>query len=284
MAAEKKRLCGYRKFGGLYLVLDGGGRTCDRLPLELEACPCCGGGIKPSRGWTWINPVGLFLDDHIGGLGAESLIGEGNFAEHEGFVPCSCPVECPVCKVRQHFAEGEMAGLLWIGEQHYPRPADFMAEGALQGISRRISALPKGFTVGKTWTFLAHRKCSRGAHVCPDCEGSGLPARAAALNGALACDRCKGTRQVEETFQGAFMAIRPQRIERIVKQSEYDHFKGLYAQHVRATLDGAKWYHLVPEADEVFWRLKRDTDRGITLVPLPDNDPDHQPKNGREDD
>lgn len=296
MATEKKRGCGYRKIGGLYLVTDGGGSPCDRLPFELDVCPTCGGGIKPARGWSWFSPAGLFLDDHLGGIGAETVIGEGDFSEHEGFTPCSCPDACPVCHVRKHFewrsddgADGPdkdyiRAGLLWVGEQHYPRPQDFAAESALQGISRRISTLPKGFIVGHTWVFLAHRKCSRGPRACPDCQGGGLPQPDAALTGNLFCPRCKGSGTDEPTFKGIFMAFRPQRIERVVKQSEYDHFKALFAAHVRTVLEGGKWYNFVPDQDEIFWRLKRDTDRGITLVPVPDDDPDHQPRNGKEDD
>jgi hypothetical protein len=50
-----------------------------------------------------------------------------------------------------------LVGLTWIGERHYPTPADFMKEAKAMGISRRIKTIPKGFELGKTWALLAHR-------------------------------------------------------------------------------------------------------------------------------
>jgi hypothetical protein len=49
-------------------------------------------------------------------------------------------------------------GLLWVGEKFYPTPGEFNREALDMGISRRITALPKGFKLGETWVFLAHRK------------------------------------------------------------------------------------------------------------------------------
>jgi len=51
---ESKRGCGWRKPGGLYLMADGPAELCGKLPIPLEICPSCGGGIKLSRGWTWV--------------------------------------------------------------------------------------------------------------------------------------------------------------------------------------------------------------------------------------
>jgi hypothetical protein len=62
MAIEPKRGCGYRKVGGLYLVVMGAGRHCGKMPIRAEVCPTCNGGIKPTRGWTWIDPAPLFAD------------------------------------------------------------------------------------------------------------------------------------------------------------------------------------------------------------------------------
>jgi hypothetical protein len=56
---EGKRGCGYRKPGGLYLRTDGHGRYCGALPIELTVCPTCSQGIKPARGWTWLNLAAL---------------------------------------------------------------------------------------------------------------------------------------------------------------------------------------------------------------------------------
>lgn len=53
MAIEAKRGCGFRKVGGTYLVSEGEGMPCDRLPIKLDVCPVCSHGFKRSRGWTW---------------------------------------------------------------------------------------------------------------------------------------------------------------------------------------------------------------------------------------
>lgn len=135
---EKKRGCGYRVPGGLYLRTDGFGRICGALPIELTVCPTCHTGIKPARGWTWINIAALaavkgcvYLDDPDKSCG-----------------------DCPIADARI-----QMAGLLWIGEKFYKTPFAFAQESAEMGISRRITMVPKGFKLGETWVALAHRKC-----------------------------------------------------------------------------------------------------------------------------
>jgi hypothetical protein len=81
-------------------------------------------------------------------------------------------------------------GLLWIGERFYATPADFMRETATQGVSRRISAVPKDFRIGETWVWIAHRKCIANA---------------------------------DGTFTaGVFQAFRPQAIEYVVRGDETD--------------------------------------------------------------
>ena len=60
---ESERGCGFRKKGGLYLVSEGLAAPCGKLPIPLTVCPVCGQGIKPSRGWTWIN--GKKLVDYL---------------------------------------------------------------------------------------------------------------------------------------------------------------------------------------------------------------------------
>jgi hypothetical protein len=130
---EGKRGCGYRKEGGLYLVSEGLGRYCGALPIELEVCPTCHHGIKPSRGWTWIDLSALAA---VRGCSREG--GCGN---------------CPIAD-----AKIQQCGLLWVGEQFYKTPAAFAKEAGSMGISRRIQAVPRGFVVGETWVALAHRK------------------------------------------------------------------------------------------------------------------------------
>jgi hypothetical protein len=129
---EKKRGCGYREPGGLYLRTDGIGRICGALPIELVVCPTCHQGIKPARGWTWIN-----------------------IAELVGHWQCSMD-NCGDCPIAD--AKIQTAGLIWVGERFYKTPGDFSREGAEMGISRRITMVPKGFKMGETWVALAHRK------------------------------------------------------------------------------------------------------------------------------
>jgi hypothetical protein len=144
MAVEAKRGCGYRKVGGMYLVTFGAGQHCGKMPIRCDICPTCHGGIKPSRGWTWIDPVQLF-------------------GERE----CLTRGDCGTCPVGDHRLEqlGPI-GLIWVGETHYPTPHSFTDEAKRMGISRRIKAIPKGYQVGETWIAFAHRKVKFG----PDAE------------------------------------------------------------------------------------------------------------------
>jgi len=139
MAVEQKRGCGYRKVGGIYLVCEGEGRGCGRFPLALKVCPACGGGVKQSRGWTWINPAKLFADQDCD-LQVDRTPGQPG---------CDgCPMSV--------LAEITEAGLLWIGASFYKTPQHFQLEAAAQGICRRITAVPRNFKIGETWVFMAH--------------------------------------------------------------------------------------------------------------------------------
>jgi hypothetical protein len=139
MSVERKRGCGYRKQGGLYLVSDGIGVSCDRLPIELGVCPTCGCGIKHARGFTWVD--------------AGALIGE----PHAKVGECREEISqtCPVC---DNPASMGKTGLLWVGQKFYDTPDKFIAEGVEMGFSRRIPRVPHGFKVGETWVLLAHKK------------------------------------------------------------------------------------------------------------------------------
>lgn len=133
---EKKRGCGYRIPGGIYLRTEGMGRVCGALPIELTVCPVCHSGIKPARGWTWINIAEL-----VGAKGCALDDPEG----------CG---DCPIAD-----AKIQTAGLLWVGEKFYKTPGAFAQESHEMGISRRITMVPKNFKLGETWVALAHRKC-----------------------------------------------------------------------------------------------------------------------------
>jgi hypothetical protein len=154
---EGARGCGFRKKGGIYVVAGTGGQGCGRMPMPLTICPTCNQGIKPARGWTWLDPAPLL---------------EVN--------PCATPAACGACPLggtgeSMHYPvldiEGKRmvderggdriekrVGLIWIGEKFYATPEDFLAEANSMGISRRIKTVPRGFVVGKTWVWLAHRK------------------------------------------------------------------------------------------------------------------------------
>jgi hypothetical protein len=126
-----RRRCGVRKPGGLYLVAPGTADFCGKLPVELTVCPCCSRGIKPSRGWTWVDATKL-------------LTGE----------PCRMKkcIGCPVA-----YGLGR-AGLIWIGTCYYPSHHDWTREAIVQGVCRRIPAVPNDFQLGYTWVLVAHRQ------------------------------------------------------------------------------------------------------------------------------
>lgn len=201
-----------RKVGGLYLMGSGSGVPCDRLPLSLSICPCCSQGIKQSRGWTWID-VNLL----VGGVHSD----------------CRDTFPCPLC-----MATSEMGrvGLLWIGEKFYKTPEAFLSEAATQGISRRLSAVPRNFKIGETWVLLAHPLACN----CTACHGSGL----ASIPDKPVCSDCDGKGKTP----GIFRVFRPHAIEYIITQSQ--------SQDAEFMADVAK--------------------RGLTPVVVPDDDKDHR--------
>ena len=149
---EGKRGCGFRKKGGIYLVADGAGETCIKLPIPLTVCPCCASGIKQARGWTWIS---------------SQLVSEPK---------CTKGPRCKVCPLEPE--EPTRMGLLWVGETFYPTPRDFMKESSRMGISKRIAQVPNDFKVGQTWIMLAHaRACGTTVNPVPGIFTAFRPAR-----------------------------------------------------------------------------------------------------------
>jgi len=146
---EKKRRCGYRRSGkdgvGIYMMGPECGLSyCERLPFPLAACPCCGHGIKFSRGWTWIDPSEMFHPDN------EPACDPGYPGHnHQG---------CPMCNPRE--VAGDKAGLLWVGQNNYTT-SNFVAEALEMGISKRMASVPRGFEVGKHYVYLAHLQAVR---------------------------------------------------------------------------------------------------------------------------
>jgi hypothetical protein len=141
ISREGRRGCGFRKAGAMYLVCDGPGFHCGALPIPLGVCPTCHGGIKPTRGFTWID-----LENIRAGKSCVQTIGS-NYCDG-----------CPLNRIGK-------AGLIWVGEAYYKTPTDFNKEAAEMGISRRISAIPKDFRTSETWIALAHRKAITSSDV-----------------------------------------------------------------------------------------------------------------------
>lgn len=188
---ESERGCGFRQPGGTYLVSDGLAAHCERFPVELGICPVCHSGIKPARGWTWINPA--------------ALLGLNAFTSCGAFACVGCPMNGSHSK----------AGLLWVGEKFYPTTADFNREADRMGVSRRISAIPKDFEVGKTWVLFAHRKAIE--NVCDVCNGLGnLDELTTDVD--TECGKCDGEGKLYKS--AIFHAFKPQRIEYVVKGTE----------------------------------------------------------------
>ncbi len=161
ISTEHARGCGYRKPAkdgvGIYLVGDGLGEPCGLLPYPLEVCACCGGGIKATRGWTWVTPQLLFAGDVLSKLAG--IERECDRARTVRNLRVAGGADCPRCPIGNPPAG--LHGLLWIGESFYPTPDEFTRESSKQGVSRKIKSVPKGFKLGETWVLLAHRKAVR---------------------------------------------------------------------------------------------------------------------------
>ncbi len=200
---EPRRGCGYRKQGGLYMMGGTLSAPCGKLPLELGVCPVCHTGFKPARGWTWVNACILFED-------AECSL----TPTHGGGIDCNCPLNTG------GLLEHPRMGLLWIGEAFYKTPEDFLREGQTQGLSRRITAIPKDFKVGETWVLFAHRKAVAKSCSHPQVRGEDWTKSPETLSDeqVASCPDCKGTGIVE--FSGIFSAFRPQAIEYIIKEDD----------------------------------------------------------------
>ncbi len=142
---DRKRGCGWRKPGGVYLMSSGLAAPCGALPIPLCRCPTCGNGIAPSRGWTWID-AGALLAPAVAMCHGPEAINPNRLGE---LPTCG---RCPMTRITGKH------GLVWIGGQFYKRPEDFIREVLEQGVSRRIAQLPRDLKLGETWVFVAHRE------------------------------------------------------------------------------------------------------------------------------
>lgn len=204
-SVEGARGCGYRKPGGIYLVGGSLSEPCPRLPLAVETCPTCGAGVKPARGFTWIDPRVMFPAEEHGSVAHNAR----------------CPLGLDMLATAQPAPDprhrcGERAGLLWIGEAFYPTPESFVEEAARMGVSRRIAHVPKDFEVGVTWVFMGHRKAIRDGYVDPETEAR-YPDLAAVMDAGLPGDA------VEQAWRaGVVTLFRPTAIEYVVRPEEED--------------------------------------------------------------
>ncbi|MBU1082466.1 MAG: hypothetical protein KKB59_18415 [Spirochaetes bacterium] len=214
MAVELIRGCGYRKVGGTYLCGECISAPCDRMPFPLTVCPVCGQGIKVSRGFTQVNPYRLW----------------GRHQDcKDNFRPCF------LCDPKD-----EPAYIMLVGAGNYKTPGDFLEEARQLGISKRIPFIPKGLELGKTVIYLAHPRA---------CEVK-VPAAMQEAMAIVGESETEQPRLLEaernEKKLGIFCAFIPQRVEKLIKESE-----------------------ATPETIEA---LKK---RNITAIPVPDDDPDH---------
>lgn len=212
---DQERGCGWRKPGGYYLVNDGPSAACGRLPVKLDICPTCSGGIHFSRGWTWVNGVALLNGSHC----TLSL---------EECVPCLLTFQR-----HENMERLKRCGLLWVGEKFYKTPEDFMSEAKEMGISRRIANVPNDFKVGETLVLFAHISAIK--EDCATCLGAGMvniPSKLKLGNDddpkpgdvvptiSVKCAECKGVGKLYH--HGIFSAFIPKAIEYVTTGKETD--------------------------------------------------------------
>ena len=245
---ERQRGCGFRRAGGLYMMADGVGSPCGALPVAFGVCPCCGQGVKPALGWTWVEPARLFPPITDGSQVVDS--GER--------IPTICQADhCAACPISH---PPESAGLLWIGGAFYKTPEEWTQEAIHQGVSRRVASIPQGFVLGSTWVFVGHRKAA--TLPCPDCQEG------------VICQTCAGTKQVRGP--AIFHVFRPTRLEYILNGLEEvdaadlldkGRAQGITDPDQVADVLGPQYPATVATRDAIR-RLARMEARGITLVHL----------------
>ena len=185
---EAKRLCGWRKVGGLYLCGEFIGAPCDRMPFPLTTCPVCGQGIKVSRGFTQINPYRLW------GIHQDC---------NDNFRPCF------LCD-----PQDEPAYIMLVGAGNYKAPGDFLDEAHQLGISKRIPFIPKDLELGRTVIYLAHPKA------CDVREAVALQqAMSIVEESETTQPRLLESERISKEL-GIFCAFIPKRVEKLVWESE----------------------------------------------------------------
>ena len=191
---EKKRGCGYRKVGAMYLVGSGIAVGCDRLPYELTTCPVCGAGVKQSRGFTWLDWF--------------------EFAgKHED---CKDKYLCPLCNPK----EGDTFGLMWVGKRHYT-PESFVEEAIKMGVSKRIAQIPNKLELGKTRILVAHPDAV--TNICPRYNNPVSWYNNPPEPWNISCDTCRWEEcevRSKPTAPGIFYSFIAQRVEKLITKEQ----------------------------------------------------------------
>jgi hypothetical protein len=274
MAIEQRRGCGYRKAGGLYLV----GALNNMVPVDY--LPTCI-DYAQTRGATWAEPKRLLLG-----------------------VP---PGEAAAYRAR------EKALLMWVGAEHYATTADFLAEARSIGVSKRIQSIPddakigdavalahpKALTVGQMshepgcdsnvvtdWRkagVLEPKECSCSpAHVehyistieHPGCAReitcANVPVAIAVAN---AMTRIGSESMWKERCERAVKRNLPEPKYQALPKYPTDRLGGVFCLF---TLDRLEL--VLPESVAKDPEIARKcADRGVTIISVPDHDPDHVP-------
>ncbi|GAJ12823.1 unnamed protein product, partial [marine sediment metagenome] len=178
-----------------------------------------GQGIKVSRGFTQVNPFQMW----------------GTHQDcRDNFRPCF------LCD-----PQDQPAYIMLVGAGNYPTPQDFMNEARIMGVSKRIPFIPKDLELGKTIIYLAHPKS------CEVKEPVALQQAMAIAEGSETNQpRLLETEKVEKAL-GIFTAFIPQRVEKLVWESELE---GEQGELYKASLEK----------------------RGITPIVIPSGDKDHK--------
>ena len=197
LPTEKKRGCGWKKVGGLYLIGGIMNAPCDRLPITLTTCPTCGEGLKVGKGFTKINPFKMW-GNH--GMEFKQDIQEA--------VDCHDQPTCYVCNPLDGIGY-----LMRVGEKFYT-PENFMAEARQMGVSKRIPFIPRELRVGVTPIFLVHKKAGWRYDEVPDGKGR--------------------QKRVVVPTDAVFAAFIPMRIEQLVWKKD---LKGKKGKELRESLE-----------------------------------------------
>lgn len=199
---DRQRGCGWRKPGGIYLMADGLWGGCGKLPAPLERCPVCNGGIRVTRGLSFINPARLL---------------EGVFCADYN----DDQAKCAGCIMSSRNLPGR-GWLIGVGAKFYS-PTEFIREALQLGVSKRIAQIPRDLKIGQDYVFAAHpeaitRYTTEDVTLVPDDldEDDEQPALLEADVPATQ----KQLRQVK--VPGIIAAFKPSRLEYVVTGKEAD--------------------------------------------------------------